>query len=279
MDTPYIVKPDRPLFNGVLFGDPGSGKTSLAATAQDHPAMADALILNFEGGTLSVAHRGDIRAIDIDSTNELEEVMVALRRRSKEFKGIRTVIIDSATEIQTQNLEEIVEREMNKPKGRGKRRENPNEIYRGDYGESTTQLKRIFRNFRDMKRHVIFTALAKYVYPKVPDGTDMTNIDPIAVIPSLTSKLASSLMGYVDFVWYCYYDKDEDTYKVMVKPHEAYFAKTRGPKFARALGDELKVDISKPKRTGMPFIYETWLRSSKPTTKGEATSATENEGK
>jgi len=257
MPKSYVVTPDKPYFNGLLFGDPGSGKTSLAVSAQDHPKMADVLVINHEGGLLSVAHRGDIRAVDVHTTEELEDILIRLKQRDKEYKGIRTVIIDSATELQTVNLEEIVQREAKKKSGR-----NKNDIYRADYGESTVQLKRVFRGFRDIRRHVIFTALAKYVYPKMPEGADTTNVDPLAVIPSLTAKLASSLMGYVDFVWFCYYDKDEDKYRVLTQPEDAFFAKTRGPHFAKALGKLRTVKIDNLKGTGMPKIYSIWERSS-----------------
>ena len=259
MPKSYIVTPTAPTFNVCLVGDPGSGKTSLAATAQDHPMMRNVMFLNVEGGLLSVAHRGDIRAVNIRSTGHLEETMIKLIQRDKEYKDVKTVVLDSATEAQTLNLEEIVAAEMDKP-NRNKKR-TPDKIWQDDYGVSTTQLKRIFRRLKDMRRHMIFTTLAKYVYPKVPEGTDLTNIDPITVMPSLTAKLASSLMGYVDFVWFCYHDTEDDKFKVLTKQNEAYFAKTRGPLFQHAIGDVFEWDVARPE-TGLPHAYDLFVKSA-----------------
>jgi hypothetical protein len=202
--------------------------------------MKGVLFLNIEGGLISVNHKPGLRAVDISSTADLEKEFWKLARGV--YKGINTVVIDSMTEMQTLNLEEIVERQLaegyNKSKSGKQRRVD--DIWQEDYGESTTTLKRIVRKFRHLPMHVIITALAKYVYPKVPQGTDLTNVEPLAVMPSLTAKLGTSVMGYVDYVWYTYYDPEEKQvarrFKALTRPQETYKAKTRGPNFQKAIG-------------------------------------------
>jgi len=55
---PYKVTPEKVAgrMKILVYGPQGAGKTYLAATAQDHPAMRDVLFLSIEGGLMTVAH-------------------------------------------------------------------------------------------------------------------------------------------------------------------------------------------------------------------------------
>lgn len=248
MPKMYTVTPRRPRFNALFYGDPGSGKTTLAASAQDSPAMADVVFYNVEGGLLSIAHRGDIRAIDISACDELDHEFWKLKSREDEYRTVKTVVIDSGTELQTMNLQEIVRSAMTKGSSKsGKRRDSEDEIWQDDYGKSTAYLRRIYRQFKDLPHNVIVTALAKYTYPKSQIDLGRSEaqaramgVEPLVVLPSMTQKVAESLMGYMDFVWYTFYDQEDDTYKVLTKSSGPYRAKTRGPHFQKALGDVVK---------------------------------------
>jgi hypothetical protein len=268
-DGSYIVTPQTAAsnMNILIYGSQGVGKTVFAASAHDSKQMKGVLFLNAEGGLISVASRGDIRAVDLTSIEQnennptgfsLEEMFWKLANNDPAYKDIRTVVIDSVTELQTMNLEELVEAAIKKNPGKYKDRSR-DEIYQEDYGKSTTMLKRLFRWFRDLDRNVIWTALPKFVYPK---GADLQNAEPLAVLPSLTAKLGDSLMGYVDFVWYMYQSEetDEDTKEDLVVRHlltqsrGAYRAKTRGMKFADAIG--ARVD-----NPNMAELYDLFMKS------------------
>lgn len=258
-DEVSLVTADNPTFNLLVYGDPGAGKTTFAATAQDHPDMQNVLFANIEGGLVSIAHRGDIHKKTIKSTAKLEELAWDLAKGK--WPSVNTLVVDNVTELQTLNLQEIVQAAINSGRNMVKNRERTiDDVWQEDYMKSTKQLSRLFRFLRDLPMHVVFTAHMKRVYPKVPEGTDLTKIQPIAVVPSLSAKLMESLMGYVDFVWCLEQDTDKESddptrrFAITTSKGE-YRAKTRGPRFFDAIGDV----IEDPK---LPEIYDTFVEES-----------------
>lgn len=227
--TPYLAGSEKPRINALIYGRQGCGKTTFAATANDHKDMANALFLNVEGGLLSVAGRGDVQAIDIRDITTFEQVFWQLINKDKAFADIKTVVIDSGSELQSVSLQQIVSEAIADPR---KKRDDPDSIEIGDYGKSSAQLKRLFRWFRDSPYHVIVTALPSYVFPR---GNREENQQPTDCMPQFTAKLAEAVMGYMDFVWYLYVDADGNR-KMLTQERGIYRAKTRGPRFAEALG-------------------------------------------
>lgn len=244
----YQVVNDNVFLNVMLYGPPGVGKTWLASTAQNHEKMRDVYFLNVEGGLATIAGRGDIKAINIvgiekfkptpekpdlaEHESTLEDEFWKLAARRGDYASINTVVIDSGTEIQTLNLEILSKEAMKKNKSR-----EQDELWIDDYGKSTAQLKRIFRWFRDLPMNVIVTALPQSVYPK-GDKKNKT-VEPVEVRPQFTDKLGTSVMGYMDMVWYMY--KDNEGRHLLTQEHGVFKAKTRGMKFSKELG--LTVDL------------------------------------
>ena len=119
--------------NVLIYGDPGSGKTHLAGTAQDVEEMKNVHFFNIDGGLMTLASRGDISATDIHSVEDLEQELWKLANKDPEYEGIQTVVIDNISELQTLVLEEATTREY---KNRIKKDKNYtiDEIYLEDYG-------------------------------------------------------------------------------------------------------------------------------------------------
>lgn len=235
MSAPMLMKPrrvtaDQLYLNLWVYGDAGCGKTTLAASALDHHSLGPALFINIEGGLLSVAGRGDIDAVEIASPEDIDRITYAVLTKHPDFAQYKTIIVDSLTELQTVSLTTVVQAAMLKAPGRDR---TVDDIEIGDYGKSSTQMRRLIGALRNAPVHVIFTGLAKREYPK---GADPKMTQPTAVGPSLTSKLADHAMGAMDMVWYMYLDAEDNQRKILTQSYNQFRAKTRGPRFAEAMG-------------------------------------------
>jgi hypothetical protein len=170
----------------VLYGPPGSGKTTMGAT------FPDVLFLSAESGLLSVRDK----AIDVWTINEWEDLEEAFAYLRKGDHAYKSVVLDSLTEVQKKLNEHIVK------KFPGKRRDYDDLMSQSDWGYAIDKLRKMCRAFRDLPMNVVFIALEQ---TEAGEGETVTK-------PALSGKtMAVELMGWVDAAVYCPGPiKDED---------------------------------------------------------------------
>jgi hypothetical protein len=239
---PYTVEKTKPFIKALIYAKPGIGKTYLAASAMDDPDLSDVLFINVEGGLLTIADKQP-KAVNIgrndDGTpngkivDDLEKVIWDLVGKKPGYENIKTVVLDSASELQTIDLEDVVLSD-------GKH--DIDTRTQQDYGKDTARLKRIFRMLKDLRVNVIFTAIVK-----TTTAADSDRI--VEMSPALTAKVAEALMGYVDFVWYMYKDDAGNRY-LLTEEKGPIRAKTRNKKFYDAIGQK----VTNPH---LPTLYKT----------------------
>lgn len=192
----------------VLYGPPGSGKTTMGAS------FPSVLFLSAESGLLSVRDL-DIDVWTINGWEDLEEAYEYLRKGEH---GYKSVVLDSLTEVQKKLHEYIVR------KFPAKRRDYEDLMSQSDWGYAIDRIRKMCRAFRDLPMNVVFIAL---------DQQEQGEAETITK-PALSGKtMAVELLGWVDAAIYCPGPvKDEDgniQYVGQTIPAKGRMAKLRVP--------------------------------------------------
>jgi hypothetical protein len=239
--------------NLCVYGDNGTGKTTLAATAQHHPKMRDVLFANVEGGLLSIEDMDDlpegILVVDIERPEDVEQLFWDLANRHKEknspYATVNTCVLDSGTEMQRVGLEHTIRAAM-KRKGSHDKHESVDDPQQEDYGKNARHLGRYIRYLRGLDVNLIITAYLGHRMPPRPRSAPRGwEPRPVEAYPDFTPALRTQVKGYMDFVWYLY-KTDKGHRKLLLEEHDIYYAKTRGNLSRRTGKVILWKDLSDP---------------------------------
>ncbi len=174
--------------NLLIYGDPGVGKTTFCGTAMDHPDTFPMLVLDVEGGSVTLRNRPNIDVIQVRTIKQVSDAYNTLF--SQESCPYRTVILDSLTELQKLDMRTVMQQRFNdKP--------DSTDIDVPDqraWGKSGERMRMIVRAYRDLPCNVIMTALATH---EKDDKTGST-----CYYPSLPGKLRNEVPGFFDIVGY-----------------------------------------------------------------------------
>lgn len=174
--------------NAVIYGQPGSGKTSLVAGAPR------CLLLDFErGGRASIVATGnrDTRSVHITSMKQVRQVYRALSSGKHDFL---TVALDPIGELQRLMMEDTLKRF---PSSRRQYNDLP---MQADWNKMLSDLTKLVTMFRALPMHTIVVA-----HSEIPKHEDDT------VAPLVSGKnFKPFLQGAMDLLGYLYVDEDED---------------------------------------------------------------------
>jgi hypothetical protein len=173
--------------NILIYGLTGSGKTHMLGTALDSPDMDPMLLIDLEGGTLTL--RG--REVDIVRPRNWKEVLEIEQWLRFEDTKYKSVGIDSLTEMQSKLSLGTIKGELDE-EGEYRNMDAPSATKIDQWGQTGDQMRKVIRMFKTLashvdpekRRHVIFTALEKE--------------DKGIVMPDMQGALGAKVGGYVD---------------------------------------------------------------------------------
>lgn len=150
--------------NMLVYGLTGVGKTTFLGSAQDCPATSPALLVDVEGGSLSLSG-SDIDVFRPTNFTQIQELYDFVRFENTSY---RSVLVDSITEIQRNlSMGGILRGPENDTNYNDLANYTPPDRY--DWLSSGEQMRRFIRAFRDLayceekerRVHVFFSALEK----------------------------------------------------------------------------------------------------------------------
>lgn len=219
-----------------LFGEPGVGKTTLAATCADSDYGKDVLFIAVEAGTKSIEDRPEIDVFTPSGMADISEVFEFLSDEQHKYK---TVVLDTMNELQMLGLATFTNTFPDLQ----------------DWGKSTDQIRRLMRAFiglaRDNAMNVIFISHAA----KIKDDV----LGKIYTRPNLTPKAAESAEALVDMMGYLSMD-DNGKRNLRLSPTNTITAKYRQPRTGIQLPPVIEnpsmVTILEHMKGGKPIAQE-----------------------
>lgn len=179
---------DVPKVNILVYGQAGTGKTTLLGTAEPR---FKSLIIDAEAGLLSLKKRAaEISALTgkkfefdtypIKSLDDLVKVKDYLYNEKHDYKFVG---LDSGTELQKVIIDKILEL---------KKRD---EMQQKDWGTLLNKMVSVIRSFRDLPDvSFLLTALEE----RSGDG------DEVKIVPAFDGRIKQTIDGYFDQVFYSF---------------------------------------------------------------------------
>lgn len=223
--------------NGIIFGEPGAGKTFLFGTVEEDPAnWLPALVLDIDGGTDTIRNRHKIEVSPpIRSLASLTKIYNEIAAEPGYYKSI---CIDNGSELQKIDMNEV----MKEAKATANNPEKV-DIYvpsQREWGKSAERMRIVIRGFRDLPCHTIMILHSD-------DREDKTT-GINRIWPQLPGQLRTGASGFFSIAGYM------SVYEENGVPHrQIQFAKTRRV----AAKDRFQVlpDVMKPDPT-LPQIWK-----------------------
>lgn len=167
----------------LVYSAPGVGKTTLAATAQDHPEGADVLFIDPDRSTgLVLGDREDISVFVPDDWNHLTRTLDELVRGARKTHPYRTIVFDTITAVFYKLIIPSVVGGTD------------NQVSQPQYGTANRKLIKLVDDMRELTEtgtHVIFNGHSKEEYVKNGDSV-LVNLR-LALTPQTQAEVNQSM--------------------------------------------------------------------------------------
>lgn len=203
----------------IVYGQSGIGKTTLLGTLPEN----ETLIVSAESGLLCLQDKS-IDVVEVKTYDAVRAAFGYLAKNEDEGK-YKFVCIDSLTEISDLLVKHLKAKEEYK---------NPSNALKL-WGEFSETMIGLIKAFRDLPRHIVFTALSD----DVNDGGIITKK------PMIAGNKAQQLMpSFFDEVFYLTIDQDNQR-SIQTQPTHSYIAKDRSGKLDSTEPANLTLIINK----------------------------------
>lgn len=171
----------------MVFGEPGSFKSSFVATAPNN------LIVDLEDGLISAKHSPhgvaeNVRPYKWKGFDHWEKTIQVLGSDPEELNWVEVLTIDTFSEMHKRGLQEIMEREWRKRPSIN--RYVPETEH---HTENNERMLRMVRALRDLNRDILISTHSRTVEPKNK---------PSKTYADFSESLSNKLMGMMDVVGY-----------------------------------------------------------------------------
>lgn len=179
-----------PYLNDLTYGDPGAGKTFMLGTCADSELFSPMLLLDIEGGTMTLRHHpaGKVDVVQVRSMDQIVKICNNLQLKNNGY--YKSVGIDTLTELQKLDMNTVMGEFYDKDPDKHDK-DVPNQRAWGKSGE---RVRRIIRAYRDLPMHFFATA---HVAEREDERTGR-----LTLYPSLPGKLRAEVPGFFDVVGY-----------------------------------------------------------------------------
>jgi hypothetical protein len=218
--------PSEERVKALLFGASGTGKTSVAVSASQHPDLSPVWVLDTEGGLKSVSGLSGVIHSPINSAEELKDALYQIARppesREEIVRDVKTVVIDSVHFLRDRSL---VGRTLQNEPGRASPR-RPYSPEQSDYMITGNQIFNFLVQAQQFV-HIIMTC-------NEDDSGGALGVSRIK--PGVNRDLREKITYFSDWIWYTTVS-DKGNFGVVTSPGNKYNAevKVRSDRFAEVL--------------------------------------------
>lgn len=216
----------------MIYGRAGTGKTTLASTFPGPVLIIDVK----DEGTDSISDVKGLDVLEVESSEDLEELLWYLKENPKKYK---TVAIDTITQLQQIRVEEVSEEKGikgNKSAG------DWGTLTKQDWGSIASWMKKVITDYRSLDMEVIFIAQDR-VFNVGEEESEDGMIEP-EVGPRLSPSVMSHLCSAVHMVGNTFIrehvqmkkvngkkkEERKKEYGLRIGPNSYYITKMRKPK-------------------------------------------------